>query len=119
MSLLEELKSLGADVEEGLDRVMGDNALYEAMMGMFIDSVNNNPVSTEDFSRTDLSILIERTHMLKDVTGNLSITPLFKRYTRVEGFLRADQAAEARQEFEQLLPVQAEIIGCIKRHIGC
>ena len=118
MSLLEELKNLGVNVDEGLDRVMGDNALYEMMLGMFVDSVNNNPVSPEDFSGAGLSTQIERVHTLKGVTGNLSMTPLLERYTRALGLLRAEQAAEARKEFEQLLPVQAEITDCIKRHTG-
>ena len=116
MSLLEELKDLGADVDEGLDRVMGDKALYEMMMEMFADSADNNLISPKDFSEANLTTLIEQIHMLKDFTGNLAITPLFKKYTQIQGFLRAHQADEAREEYEKLLPVQAEIIDCIKRH---
>lgn len=38
MRLFEELKDLGVDVEEGLERVMDDEPLYEMMLGMFIDT---------------------------------------------------------------------------------
>ena len=118
MSLLEELKSLGVNVDEGLDRVLGDSVLYKRMIGMFVDLVNNNSISLKDFSEADLSVLMERTHVLKDITGNLAMTPLFKSYMKVMDFLRAGQAAAAREEFEKLLPAQAKIIDCIKRYMG-
>ena len=56
--------------------------------------------------------------MLKDITGNLAITPLFGRYTKVLGLLRTNQAPEAREEFAEILPVQEKIMDCIKRHRG-
>ena len=118
MSLLEELKSLGVNVDEGLDRVLGDEALYERMIGMFVDLVNNNSISLEDFSGADLSTLFVRIHVLKDITSNLAMTPLSKRYARAMDFLRSDQAAEAKKEFEKLLPAQIKIMDCIKRHMA-
>lgn len=118
MSLLEELKDLGVDVDDGLDRVMGDSSLYEMMLGMFIDSVNGNPVQPPDFDGGDLTELTERVHMLKGVTGNLAMTPLFTRYTEVLGLLRAGQAGEAKSGYLQIMPVQEAIVDCILRHTG-
>jgi len=115
MSLIESLKNLGADVDEGLERVMGDSSLYEMMLGMFVDSVRDNPVSPEDFDAADLDELIKTVHMLKGVTGNLAITPLFNGYNQALVLLRGGQAAQAKAEFERLLPVQGQIIDCIKR----
>ena len=57
MSLFEELKELGVDVDEGLERVMEDESLYEMTLSMFIDSVNNNPIRPEDFDAYSLFIL--------------------------------------------------------------
>lgn len=118
MSLTEALKGLGVDVNEGLDRVMGDSSLYEMMLGMFVDTVRDNPVSPEDFDGTSLEELIKRVHMLKGVTGNLALTPLFNGYNQSLVLLRAEQAAQAKTEFERILPLQAEIIDCIKRYQG-
>ena len=50
MSLLEELKGFGVNVNEGLDRVMGDNSLYEMMLGMFVDAIETTPISLEESS---------------------------------------------------------------------
>ncbi len=116
MSLLDELKVLGVNTEEGLDRVMGDTDLYEMMLGMFIDSVEGSPVKAEDFENSDIADVIERVHMLKGVTGNLAIAPLFDSYTEVLGLLRGGKIEEAQARFKKLLPVQDQVLMCIKRH---
>lgn len=116
MNLLEDLKNLGVDVCEGLNRVMGDSSLYEMMLGMFISAVEDNPVRVEDFDGDDLKDLTQRVHKLKGITGNLSMNHLFAEYTDVLGLLRAGQAVEAKAGYEHLLPMQREIVDCIKRH---
>lgn len=116
MALLEDLKALGANVTEGLDRVMGDSSLYEMMLGMFVTAVNDNPVSAADFDGGDVDGLIKRVHTLKGITGNLAITPLFLSYTEVLGFLRSGDVAQAKSQFEKLLPVQEKVLDCIKRY---
>ncbi|MCM1127662.1 MAG: hypothetical protein NC429_14480 [Lachnospiraceae bacterium] len=117
MSLLEELKDLGVNVEEGLERVMDDQELYEMTLGMFIDSAKDNPVSPEDFDGDDLEALIRRVHMLKGLTGNLGMTPLFTKYNQVLELLRNDQPEAAKAGFEGTLPIQSAIVECIKRHM--
>lgn len=118
MGLLDDLKELGVDVDEGIGRVMGDRSLYEMMLGMFISTVESSPISAEDFDGADLKGLIDRVHKLKGITGNLSMTPLFAKYMEVLSLLRAGQSAQARAGFEQIVPIQTEIADCIKRHTG-
>ena len=118
MSLLEELKGFGVNVDEGLDRVMGDNSLYEMMLGMFVDAVAATPISPEEFAGSDLDELIRKVHTLKGTTGNLSLTPLFDGYMETLGLLRNGQPAQARAEFERMLPVQEKIVDCIRRNAG-
>jgi len=118
MDLIEELKGLGVDVDEGLGRVMGDKSLYEMMLGMFVDSVRDNPVEPADYNAAELDGLIKRVHMLKGVTGNLAMTPLFDGYNKSLVLLREGKPAQAKEEFERLAPVQVKILDCIKRHQG-
>lgn len=118
MSLLEELKEIGVNVEEGLERVMDDVPLYETMLGMFIDTVYGNPIKMADFNRDHSDMLIERVHILKGLTGNLAMTPLFDGYLQILDFLRMDRLEEAGKEYGRILPVQAAIIDCIKRAQG-
>ena len=118
MTLIEELKGLGADVDEALDRVMGDNDLYEMLLGTFLSSLGENNVSVSDFDGSDLDGLIKRVHTLKGVTGNLGLTPLFKSYTDILGKLRDNQPKAAKAGYEQLIPVQEAFTKCIQRHMG-
>lgn len=118
MSYFEELRELGVDVDAGLERVMDDVSFYEMMLDMFIDSVNENPIGLADFDAEDLEALTSRVHILKGLTGNLEMTPLFTGYAQALDFLRMNQPGEALREFEQLLPIQEAVIECIKRHMG-
>lgn len=116
MSLLEELTALGADTEEALDRIMGDTELYEMMLGMFVDNVREADISLDEFGGGNLDGLIRKIHALKGTTGNLALTPLFEGYNRSLELLRAGQPAQAKAEFERMLPVQTKILDCINRH---
>lgn len=115
MSLIGEMRELGMNVDEGLERVMGDGALYEMMLGMFVTTVRDHPVSPEDFDGDSLDGLIQRVHMLKGVAGNLALTPLFSGYSQALTLLRAGDAAGARAKYERLLPTQQAVIGRIER----
>lgn len=116
MSLFEELKELGVDVDEGLERVVDDEPLYEMMLGMAIDTVNSNPIEMADFDADSLDELIGRVHILKGLTGNLAMTPLFTGYVQMLDLLRNDRPKEAGEEYERILPIQAAIMDCIKRY---
>ena len=118
MSLFEELKDLGVNVDEGLERVMDDEPLYEMMLGMFIDSVNGNPIEMADFDADNVDTLIERVHALKGLTGNLAMTPLFTGYMQMLELLRGGRPKEAGKEYERILPAQNAIMDCIKRHMS-
>ena len=118
MSLIAELKALGADTDEGLDRVMGDESLYEMMLGMFVDAIQSSAITPQDFDGGDLEGLTKKVHTLKGTTGNLSLTPLFNGYNTALGLLRDGQPAKAKDEYMRLLPVQDKMLACIKGHQG-
>jgi len=116
MNMMDELRSMGMNVDEGLDRVMGASDLYEMMLGMFVDSVRDNPIHAGDFDENDLDELIKRVHTIKGVTGNLSLTPLYDGYNQALVLLRSGKPKEAKAEYEKLLPIQNEAVECIKRN---
>lgn len=116
MGLLEELKELGVNTDEGVQRLMGNASLYERMLGTFTKLINDTSVKAEDFDGDDCAEIIEKTHALKGVSGNLSITPLYDAYTEMVNLLRQGKPSQARECFEKILPVQTEIIDCIEKH---
>ena len=116
MDFFDELKTLGVDVDEGKERVMGDADLYTMMLDMFVTAIDTTPIRPEDFDGGALDDVIGKIHTLKGTTGNLSIQPLFTRYTQSLTLLREGKPAEAKAVYLELLPIQEKVLECIRRH---
>ena len=116
MNFMEELKQLGVDVQEGVERVVGDESLYQMMLGMFVDVVSSNPIRIEDFEGEVHEELTGRVHTLKGAAANLSILPLFTRYTEILALLRGGKAFEAKSAFLETEPIQRNIVDRIRRY---
>lgn len=115
MSFMEELKQLGVNVDEALERFMNNTSLYERMLGKLIDAVNSTEVMPA-FEAQDLETALTNAHTLKGVMGNLSITPLYNAYSDIVRLLRENKPEQARKVLEEALPVQEKIIACIERY---
>ena len=117
MGLLDELRELGVNVDEGLGRLGGNAAFYEKMLGSFIKMMDKYAVEA-DFDMNDYGDVIEKAHAIKGASGNLSITPIYEAYGRITDLLRADKPAEAKALLQDVLPVQAQIMDVIHKYKG-
>ncbi len=113
MSMLEELNTLGVDIEEALKRFMNNAALYEKMLKKLTSAVKGLEVM-EYLQGGDYSKALENAHTLKGVTGNLSVTPLYKAYSDIVLMLRENNPDRAKEILADILPVQQKIISCIE-----
>ncbi len=116
MSLLEELKELGVDVDGGVKRINGNEALYTRLLGSFVKMMKANYV-TPDFTDDEREEMIEKTHSVKGTSGNLSITPVYDAYTEIVNQLRAGDLDKAREVLANILPIQDKIVECIEKHM--
>jgi len=116
MTFFDELKELGVDVDEGIERIMGNTGLYQKMLVKLAIMVREFS-STIDFEQEDNSELIEKVHALKGSAGNLSVTPLYNAYTRLMTLLSANEREQAKTAYEEILPLQDKILACIERHV--
>lgn len=119
MALLEELKDLGVDVDGGLNRLNGNEALFVKLLGTFVGTMESYNVSL-DFDGSDseeVASVTEKAHAIKGAAGNLSITPIYEAYTQIVDLLRAGDIDPAKEEIEKILPVQKNIIDCIKANM--
>ncbi len=116
MALLEDLKALGVDTDEGLERLGGNSSLYERMLIKFLDMIEKSAVQP-DFDNDNYEDVIERAHAIKGVSGNLSLTPIYKTYTDVVALLREGKPEKAKEELAKVLPVQDEIVECIRKYL--
>lgn len=115
MGLLDELRNLGVNIDEGADRLMGNVSLYERMLVKFGEMMKKSPVSP-DFDLNDYADVIEAAHAVKGAAGNLSITPVYEAYSEVVSLLRAGQPKKAKEILEKVQPVQKDILECIWRY---
>lgn len=115
MDLLEELKSKGVNVDEAIQRFLGNASLYQKMLVKFLDLMNDMAVDT-DFDCNEYKDIIEKTHAIKGAAGNLSINPVYEAYTEIVNLLRAGQPEQAKTVLENIIPVQNDIIDCIKKY---
>ncbi len=113
--MLEELRNLGVDVDEGLKRLANNEAFYKKMLGSMQAMLEKTPVDP-DFDANDYQGVIENAHAIKGATGNLSLTPLYKAYTDIVDLLRQGNPEEARKILVDILPVQAQIIDVINKY---
>lgn len=115
MSVLEELKELGVDIEDGLKRLNKNEALYKRLLGTFVKTMKTKVISP-DFDANNCIEAIEIAHAIKGTAGNLSITPVYEAYSEIVNLLRAGQLEEARALLVKIIPIQDKIIQCIEKH---
>ena len=88
MITIDSLKEYGADVEDGLNRCMGNEALYFRLVTT-IPSEASFAELKKCIEVRDLDTAFEKAHALKGVTGNLSLTPLYNPLVEITEHLRA------------------------------
>lgn len=115
MSMVNELRELGVDVEDALQRFMGNEGLFNRMIKKLPPAVKDLQV-IQYLEAGDYETALNNAHTLKGVTGNLSITPLFNAYNEAVNLLRTDKPEEAKEKVEEILPVQEQIIACIEKY---
>lgn len=115
MSLLDELKENGADTADGLNRLMNNEAIYVKLLKKLPDSISQQEV-LPFIDSGDIETATRNAHTIKGVTGNLSITPLYKNYTEIVNLLRAGKVDEARKLYVETVPVQEKFIEIIKKY---
>lgn len=115
MDLITELKEMGADTDEALERCLKKPELYQKLLQKVPANIEKLEVLSF-LDAADYKTAETNAHTIKGVVGNLSLTPLFKAYTEIVNLLRADKPEDARKALVDILPVQEQFIACIKRY---
>ncbi len=88
MLTVDKLREYGANVEEGLQRCYGNEALY-LKLAATVPSEKNFGKLKEALDAGNLDEAFEAAHALKGALGNLSITPLYTKVCEITELLRA------------------------------
>lgn len=88
MITIDALKEYGANVDEGLGRCMGNEALYLKLVST-IPNEEKFAKLNESLEANNLDLAFENAHALKGVTGNLALTPLYDPLVEITELLRS------------------------------
>ena len=100
---IDDLKSFGANTEEGIHRCMGNENFYLRLVKM-MPKDQNFGILYDSIEKGDLDSAFEAAHALKGALGNLSITSLYDPVLNITELLRARTAMDYS-------PLVAEIKG--------
>ena len=90
MLTIDALKEYGANVDEGLGRCMGNEALYLKLVNT-IPNEKNFDALKRSLDVHDLEAAFDAAHALKGITGNLALTPLYEPIVEITELLRTKQ----------------------------
>ncbi len=115
MDLFDELKEYGVNVEEGIQRVMGNAGLYRTMLFKLLKLLEDF-WPERDFGDGSDPDIIERVHIIKGAAGNLSAQPIYDAYAKALTLLRTGERETAKAVLLEIQPVQQKIMECIAKY---
>lgn len=111
--LLDKLSAAGAiNLEEGLKRMMGNEALYVKCLKMFLPQAQGSKLP-ELLAAGDIEEAIKDVHNLKGVTGNLSLNGLYEIYNEVLTRLRSGETDGVKELVDRASKQQKEVCDII------
>lgn len=90
------LIAYGIDYDAGVRRFMGDSALYEEMLSVFLDD-DTLDAAEAAFARGDYKAVFDAAHAMKGAAGNLDMTALYAGARRLTEYLRGNAAPVAAE----------------------
>lgn len=113
MPTVEDLKRYGANTEEALSRLMGNEAFYLALVPRVFEEKNFEALSS-GISEGDLDKAFEAAHSLKGVLGNLELTPLLKPVVEITEMLRRREQADYAPYLDEIFRQKEILEGLFK-----
>ena len=108
MITVDALKSFGANVDEGLGRCMGNEALYLKLVATIPGEKNFGKLS-ESIQNNDLDGAFEAAHALKGVLGNLSLTNMYDKVADITELLRTRTEIDYSEKVAEIMNARDEL----------
>lgn len=115
MALLDDLRSIDVDVENTMSRFMDNEALFKKFLLKFPKDNNINALK-DQINNKEYDLAASTTHTLKGVTGNLGITPLFTRFTKMVDDLRKNEYSNLEQLYSEIVDYYGKLCDLLKRY---
>lgn len=120
-NLRRQLEENGADVETTLRRFVGNDAIYVKFLKKFPDDPNYEKLG-ENIEAGDFEEAYKCAHALKGVVGNLGLTPIYERVSKLVEELRGKNSEEvdadsANAEWQEVKTSYETFIGIIRENL--
>ena len=113
--VMERLESEGVDLGTTLHRFLDNKEMYARFLKKFLSDTNYEQMQL-DCSAKDYAKLLESSHALKGLTGNLGLDPMYKKLSDMVADIRANdyhRIDELNEGIKRDYEVFAEIIGSL------
>lgn len=106
---LDDLRSMGANVDEALARCMGNEEFYLRMVEKCLEDENFVQLG-DSLSNGDTDQAFECAHALKGVVSNLSLTPLQEKITELTDLLRERKESGCGELYSDIIGIKEEMM---------
>lgn len=113
--MLEKLRALGANTDDGLKRFMNNAALYEKCLKKYIAQAEKCNMF-EEIKNGDFENAGRSAHTMKGVASNLSLTPLYELYSEVVLRIRENNTDGLEEIAEKCMKLEKEFCDVIKEY---
>ena len=110
---IRQLEAGGIDVAQALERVMGNEALLERLLGKFLDAPQYHALCAA-LERGDPEQAAAAAHTMKGMCGNLSMTELFQLFSAQVETLRGGDLVAGREMMAQITPAYERATAAIR-----
>lgn len=108
-----KLRDFGVDVDGSLERMLGNEALFERVLKKFIQD-DSYPQLVEALAAEDYEAAFRHAHTLKGVAGNLGINALMDADIVVVEKLRAHNLEGLDKDMEKVTEVYEKVCEVLK-----
>lgn len=115
MSLIEELRELGVNIEEALHRLRGNEELFEELILGIPEDVEDYDVGA-CLEKGDYANASLHAHALKGEMANLGVIPLYAWYDAINKLLKEDKIEEAKKVYADGVGVLNTFLECIGKY---
>ena len=105
---LDDLRSLGVNVDEGIDRCLGNEGFYLQMLDRCLDDPKFEELG-KALLESDLDAAFELAHALKGVAANLSLTKLHDSLGAITDKLRDRTQMDYTDMYESVMKNKADL----------
>lgn len=114
--MITELNSLGVDTNHTLERLAGNEAIYERFLVKFLKDENFNHLIAS-ISADDKEGALQYSHTLKGVCGNLGMNELFQNMEEMVCISRNQKIGDIKILLQQSESIYNAICAAIARNI--